>query len=206
MIDLRLNIDGEDYNFELPESWEDIKVKDFSKIIGVQEKDNLNGLERIIEIINVISGIPVDLIMMIPITEFNKITEKLAFVNEDIKAQMKDSIIVNGEEYFLKKDFDNLTMGEIITIEMLVEETGGNIFKALDKLLCVFLRKKRDNGKLEMFKTDMLERSDIFKDISITEIYQLMIFFSTGRVSLENSTVDSSEKKERKKKKIDLKA
>jgi hypothetical protein len=60
------------------------------------------------------------------------------------------------------------------------------------QLLCIFLRKKKENGKLEKYKTSFMGRQEIFKKIKIDEINHVFNFFLTGRASSANNTADSS--------------
>jgi hypothetical protein len=64
------------------------------------------------------------------------------------------------------------------------DETGGNIFKAMPKLLTLFLRKKTKKGELEKFNVKFIsERADKFKSITITDVYTLFFSFTTGKTS-----------------------
>jgi hypothetical protein len=201
MVRVKFIADEENYEFDVPESWEEITVKEFTKIMELADnKDNLSEIEFFVKVINVLTGIPEEIIYVTPIDKFNQISQLLNFIDKEIKGELKESIIVDGEEYFLKTQFDDLTMGEVISIEMLVEKYG-NVNKCLDQLLCIFLRKKKENGKLESFKVSHMERAQQFEKVSITDIYQLMVFFSDGRTLSINSTKDSLEKGQKRKRK-----
>ena len=39
-------------------------------------------------------------------------------------------------------------------------------------------RKKKENGKLEAFKNDFLERAESLRTISISDIHNVFVFFS----------------------------
>lgn len=198
MIKLNFEADDETYSYEIPESWKEVNVEQFCKIMEAQELlDNKNPIMASVKMINAITGIPEDIIMLTPVDEVKKISESLQFTNTEIETNETESVIVDGEEYFIKKDFNSLNMGEVITIETIMDQTNQNIFKAFDQLLCIFLRKKKDNGKLEAFKTEHLTRADIFKKVSISDIYQTMVFFSNGNPLLENNTKESLENKEK---------
>lgn len=206
MVQLKIEIEEEIKEYFLPESWEEIKVNQFGKIIEAQDTDNLTGIEKAVLALKAVTDIDEDIIYQLPIETFNKIIETISFTNTPIEAELKESIIVDDEEFFLKKDFDQLLLGEVISIEMIMEKTNGNIFKSIEELLCIFLRKKKDNGKLEPFKTDMMLRATKFKDIPITDIYQLMLFFLNSEHTSKNNTKDSLEKTKKKiKKEADLK-
>lgn len=205
MVKLNIEIEEEIKEYFIPENWSEIKAHQFGAIIETQDTDNLTGIEKAIQVMKSVTDIDEEMIYQLPIQEFNKIVDILSFTNTPIQAEVKESIIVGDEEYFLKKDFDQLVLGEIISIEMIMEKTKGNVFSNIEELLCVFLRKKKDNGKLESFKTDMMLRANKFREIPITDIYQLMLFFLNGEGSLKNNMKDSLEEKKQKiKKEVDL--
>ena len=73
-------------------------------------------------------------------------------------------------------------MGEVISIETLIGSTD-NFIKVMDKLLCVFLRKKKENGKLEIFKNNMMERDVMFRQLPVSQVINIFSFFLDGVTS-----------------------
>lgn len=181
MTNLNLIIDDEELNFKIPDNWNDVTVGQYQEIIKI-DKTNLTDIEILTKLLNTLTNIDEELIYQLPISEFNKIVTILEFTKDEIKITPKDFIIINGEEYWLKKDFESLTLGETISIEAIIKDK--NIEEEIDKLLCVFLRKKKENGKLESFKNEFMERVELFKTIPISDIHNILVFFSNGRTSL----------------------
>ena len=93
----------------------------------------------------------------------------------------KEYLLVEGDKYYLKKDFSQLTLGEQASIEIILKKYDGKLENAISELLCIFLRKKRDNGKLEKFKNSFMGRSEMFNDVMIADVHNIFIFFLTGR-------------------------
>jgi len=185
MIGIELVLDDELYNLELPESWDEVTVEQFTRIMELQETVNkMSQLDGSVKMTSALTKIPEDIIWMMTPEDFAKIVDSLKFLQQEIQAPLKDSIVIDGEEFFVKNNFDELTMGEIITIEQIQDSTGGNIFKSMPKLLTLFLRKKNKNGELEKFNVKfMTEREDKFKKITITDVYTLFFSFTTGKTS-----------------------
>ena len=190
MIKLNLEIDGENKTYDIPTQWDDVTVDKFIEIVKLDEKKHINDLEKVMELMNILTTIPKDDVELLPVESFMEIQNNFSFVKTDVDKKMKDSIVIDGEEYFVKNDFNDLTMGESITIETLLKEADNPMY-ILDKMLCLFLRKKKENGKLESFKTTFLtDRIDIFRKAPITEVYNNLIFFSNGVDILENNMKD----------------
>lgn len=186
MVTLNLEIEDEKMTFKVPESWDDVSVETFSKIWGL-DREGLTGIEMTVQLLSVFTGIEEDYLYMMDTETFNKVAEIVAFTNEDVKGSNVDSIMVDGEEFFVKNDFDKLTMGEVASLEILMEQAGGNIMSKMPEMLCIFLRKKKDNGKLEAFKKSFMERADKFKSISIADVNDVFLFFSNGENSSTNN-------------------
>ena len=142
-------------------------------------------------------------------TDFQKLCDILDFTKGDFKPEVNiDFIELGDDKYYLKKDFSQLTMGEVISIDTILSEANGNIYKVMDKLLCIFLRKKKENGNLEAFKSEFMERRWGFRDIKISKVFNLFSFFLNGNDLLQNNTNPSSvnqTKKRKPKKQVDLK-
>lgn len=200
MIKLKLELDDEQYNFEIPESWDEVNVEQFCKIIELQESvKDLTKISTSVKLINIITGIDEEIIWLMSAENFSKLTTALAFTATEIKAPLKESIVIDGEEYFVQSNFEALTMGEIITLEQLTDSSKGNLIRSMDKLLTIFLRKKKPNGNLESFKVKFIEeRSEKFKKISITDIYTLFFSFIAGESTSVSDTKVSSVNKKRK--------
>jgi len=192
MIKINLEIDDEVREFNLPQNWDEVTIGDFVKIFSIN-KENLTQFEVAIKTINILTGIDEETIMMMNVNDFESMTENLMFTKTDITPINVDSIELNGEVFYLKNDFSQLTMGEVISIETILQSADGNLFKVMDKLLCIFLRKKKDNGKLENFKGTFMSRADLFKTAPITKVYNIFSFFSNGGTTLEDSTKVSLE-------------
>src|SRR5690606_2752505 len=91
-----------------------------------------------------------------------------------------------------KKDFDSLNMGEMISINLVMDENKGDITKALPRMMCILLRKKV-NGELESFRNSFMDRAEMFKDVIITDISNLLAFFLDGGNSSQKDTKEFSQ-------------
>jgi hypothetical protein len=193
MVKVNFEIDDDLHEFGIPERWEEVNVEQFMRIMALNnDKEGKTDIGLSMEIISILTGLALDLVYMIPITDFNQIQSVLDFTKEQVNSPLKDFVIVDDEEYFFKNDFNNLTMGEVITLETILGQDS-NPYNSFDKLLCIFLRKKTKKGNLETFKTTFMERADMFKKITIADVYSLMVFFSGGETTLENNMKDSLE-------------
>ena len=179
MVKLNLEIDEEVREFNIPENWDEVTIEQFINLFsfGRQGMTELNIATRTI---NVFTGIDEDLLLMMNYNDFQQIIGVLQFTNKDMEPQVVDYVELDGEKYYLRKDFDKFTMGEIISIETILSSSENNILKVMDKLLCIFLRKKKENGKFEPFKGEMMDRVELFRTAPVSKIHHIFNFFLDG--------------------------
>ena len=206
MIKVNLEIDDEQVSFDLPSSWEEVTIGDFVKLFSF-DREGMSVMTMVIKSISVLGNVDEDKLYMIPINDFERIAKQMDFLNKEMVPTKEDFVEIDGERYYIKFDFQNFTMGEVISIETILNKADNNIFKVMDELLCVFLRKKKENGNLEAFRGDFLERKETFSRAPISKVFEVFNFFLDGGNLLLNNTNQSSvtPPKKKRKSKADLK-
>ena len=192
MIEINVELDEGSKLYQFPTSWSEVTIEHFKNLYTIN-KDIHSGMFYTFEVIHQLTGIDRDVIEQIDYENFTKLVDQMKFIYEPIEEKKLNSIEVDGEEYFLYTEFNKYTAGEIISIETILSSANNEIFKVMPELLCIFLRKKKENGNLEKYKTTFMERRDKFKNIKIDEINHIFTFFLTGSDSSANNTVVSSE-------------
>jgi hypothetical protein len=193
MVKLELEIDDIMTEYMIPENWDEVTVKQFCDLFATSD-EGLNEIQKVVRIVSVFTNIKFDELMMMTPDDFQMISKVITFITKELEGENVESIEVDGEEFFLKQDFEKLTMGEILSIDTLLQQNENNLLKVMDKLLCIFLRKKNKSGNLESFRNEFMLRSEKFSTISITKVHNILSYFSNGgnlsptntRVSLEN--------------------
>ncbi len=186
---IELNIDGEETTFNMSESWNEVTVDQASKLFAI-DRTTKNELELVVTIVSILSKVDEDILYMMTQEQFLELSSLISFTNEEVVSDMAEVIVIDDTEYFLKKDFEVLTLGEIISIETIMKQSQNNLGESMSKLLCIFLRKKKANGKLESFKNDFMERETIFNQAIITDVNNIFLFFSDGSNLSKNNMKD----------------
>jgi hypothetical protein len=192
MIEINVELDDRVETYNFPTEWSEVTIEQFGRLYTIN-KDIHSGMFYTFEVLHQLTGIDREIIEQIDYESFSEIIDKLKFIYEPLPVRDNLSIVVDGEEYFLYTEFNKYTAGEIISIETILQSVNKEIYKVMPELLCIFLRKKKENGKLEKYKTSFMERRDKFRNIKIDEINHLFTFFLTGRDSSANNTRVSSE-------------
>jgi hypothetical protein len=195
MIEVKINMDGYEAIYNFPESWDEVTVKQFAELYKTKNPNN-NDLLGAVNIISALAGIETAVLLQMDIDDFKELSNKLKFITKEIPKTEVDYLELDGDKYYLYTEFNKYTTGEVITIETLMEGAQNDVNKIMADLLCLFLRKKDENGNYEKFTTDMLRRKELFLDVPISNIYHLFLFFSTGRNTSTNNMKDSTRSKD----------
>ncbi len=191
MIEVNINLEDTEKTYSIPTSWDEVTVKQFSQLYKVKN-DNSNELLAAVNLINAITEIDTSTLLQMDIDDFKTLSKSISFISEEVKKTDVDYLILDGEKYYLYTDFNKLTTGEVITLETIIESSNHDIHRIIPDLLCLFLRKKNENGKYEKFTTDMLKRKELFLQVPISQIYHVFAFFLSGGNLLQNNTKDST--------------
>ena len=189
MIEIKIDDDNEVKSYFFPETWDEITVKQFCDVYKIKN-DEYTQLEYSMLLLYCLSGIERETIELMNIEDFKMLLDKLKFIRDEVQKTDVESIIIGEDEYYLHSDFNRFTTGEIITIEMIMKQANNNLFEVMGDLLCVFLRKKKDNGNLEKFKTTFMQRKEEFNNLPVSQVYHIFNFFLTGEHSFNNNTKD----------------
>ena len=192
MIEINVELDDRVDTYNFPTEWSEVTIEQFGRLYTIN-KEIHSGMFYTFEVLHQLTGIDREIIEQIDYESFSEIIDKLKFIYEPLPVRDNLSVVIDGEEYFLYTEFNKYTAGEIISIETILQSVNKEIYKVMPELLCIFLRKKKENGKLEKYKTSFMERRDKFRNIKIDEINHLFTFFLTGRDSSANNTRVSSE-------------
>ena len=193
MITVNIELEEGTKAYDFPTSWDEVTVEQFINIYKINF-ENTNELMGVVKLLSAISGIEEETLMMIDIDDFKKLSTELSFFNKEMDDDVVEFIEINGEQYFLYKEFNKLTTGEIITIELLLEKAEQDLNSIIPDLLCLFLRKKKDDGTFEKFNTDMMNRRGLFLNIPINKIYHIFNFFLPGNDLFSNNIQVYTEK------------
>jgi hypothetical protein len=197
MTELKLMIDGLEKTYNIPTTWDDITIQTYKKIVNIPSE--VKGVFLSIELAIRLIGLDRDTIEELPIEEFNKILEQMTFINEELKAELAESIEVGGETFYFKKDFSKLTTGEVASIDLILQSAEGKWYDVIEKLLCIFLRKKVGD-ELEKFKSEMMDRAELFKDLKIKDVQPIFFYFSSGENGSPEAMKESLENQPKRKK------
>jgi hypothetical protein len=179
-----LNLTIEDQSFQLAESWSEITFSQYLDIINILKDEGLNELLKSVKIISYISDKPEECeakILKISKEDFESLTTYFEWTNKKIDeyATEKESLEINGKQYRIKKEHNKLTLGEMVSIETLIEHN-----KNLDPFEVVFgvlLREVVDGKEKEFDEEDFIKIiTELMDKVMLLDIYSHITFFLSG--------------------------
>lgn len=208
-----INLKIADKEYNLPEGWWEVNLEKFEKImlknsqISEYKSQILFGLD----ILGILIDAKTEDLKNITRGSFATISEEIKWINEPPVGINKDIFIIEGEEWRPIKDLNKLTMGDNISLELMISES--NEATLLVNILPILMRRVKKiklEGGLEGYELlpfDSEKYNEIKellkKNINITDIINFKDFFLGGeKVSSTTMKVtsESAVKSKRKKK------
>jgi hypothetical protein len=155
---------------------------------------DINDNEYLIKLVKLFTNIDDEDIDEMTIEDFNKLILNLEFLLKEPKIKVKQKVRINNKTYMLADNFNQIKLGEMITIKTYQEKMGQN---AIPYILAILLREptKNSKGKQIQSKFDastVQQRVDEFMIAPITEFLGVLNFFLTGTKASQQLTKDSS--------------
>lgn len=181
---ITVKIGTEEYN--LPEGWGEVSLEKFKLImeknalISEYKSQILFGLD----IFSILIDCPVDNLKEMTKKSFELLTEETKWIYDSPKGCDKEDFIIEGRRWKPLKDLNKLTMGDNISLEMMIAESTDATL--LINILPILLREVR------IVKEDGVEREELLpfraekydelrnlfqKNIFITDVINFRDFF-----------------------------
>tara|TARA_B100000965_G_C19488386_1_gene711843 strand:- start:118 stop:762 length:645 start_codon:yes stop_codon:yes gene_type:complete len=175
---LQINKDGKESVYTMINSWSDVTLDKWVKLIDKKEKTKT---EETIDTISILSDIPKNLIKELGILDVAVILKKIAYLQEQEDSKLKKIIKVNDIEYGFHPNLEEITLGEYADIETYLKNGLEN---NLPKLMAVLYRpiteKDGKNYSIEAYgMSDLRMRAEKFKKMKATDVNNALVFFWT---------------------------
>tara|TARA_R110002050_G_scaffold68480_2_gene148532 strand:+ start:92 stop:736 length:645 start_codon:yes stop_codon:yes gene_type:complete len=175
---LKINKDDKQEVYTLINSWEDVTLDKWVKLISKKEQSKST---EALETISLLSDIPKDLIKELAIEDVALIMKKISSLQEKEGTELKKIIKVNDVEYGFHPNLEEITLGEYADIETYLKN---GVEKNLPKLMSVLYRpvteKDGKNYSIEAYGiSDSRMRAEKFKKMKASEVNSALVFFWT---------------------------
>jgi len=171
----------------IPTKWSDVTIGNYINLRPVLNS-KLNPIERVVNILAVLTGQKRDVIKNISLKQYKSIKEKMSFLDTELPNKLKDKRFkIGGQWYEFKIDAKKLLFGEYInSMEILqnAKDDEDAIFNNLHHILTTICRPvKRTLFGWKHIKVDseiLRKTADNFlNNMPITIAYPIGVFFYT---------------------------
>lgn len=151
-------------------NWNEINLGLFSEIESIANSD-MNDVDKTTYFLALLTETDVKTIEGLEITEYGKLVNEINFINSMPKVEIKNEYVINGKEYELCCNMQNLTVAQYIDFQNLYKDIDNN----KSALMAVFLIPK--GKKYGEYDINEVKR-DIENHMSICDVSACMLFFS----------------------------
>lgn len=97
-------------------SWEGVTLNKYFEIKETLDDRKLTDLDRDLRLVAILCNVPLEALSPIPVTNLKTLFNKLKFLQEEPKAEIKDLYEIDGKVYRLVKRVDDITAGQFIDL------------------------------------------------------------------------------------------
>lgn len=180
-----INLEIEGKEFQLASDWSEITFGQYIDIININKDKGLNDLAKAVRIVAHISDKPEEcenFLLQLSKEDFEAIAKHFDWTNKEITevASEKETLEIEGKTYKIKKDYNRLTLGEMISVEELISHNKN--LDAFEVAFGVLLREVDENGNEKGFDGDAFNYivTKLQSKVMLLDIYNYITFFLRG--------------------------
>ena len=161
----------------IPQEWSDVSLGEFIELSKLDISNFTDPVDYYFKILEVFGNDLNDIKEYISIGDISTIITDMTFLKEPPQHLDIRSLIIDEVEYLLTPNMNNITVGEYISIETLIEQQKVTTIGAIPIILSVILRPKGEKFNADLIGT----RMKLFKEkLNIEQVIKMGVFFSTG--------------------------
>lgn len=162
----------------VPTSWNDITVNQYQAMTQIDKADYSTDLEYTASVLQVVCEL--DNMYKLPMSAIADLSPHISFLSTQPTQERFDSLSFKGVDYTWINSFNDITVGEAISIELPIDLEELTLALSYDVVLAVMLREKGKGFNANKFQ----ENRVLFGQLPITEVLgQLLFFLNGGRTS-----------------------
>ncbi len=171
----------------IPTKWEDVTIGNYINLRPVLNS-KLNPIERVVNILAVLTGQKRDVIKNISLKQYKSIKKKMSFLETELPNKLKDKRFkIGGQWYEFKVDAKKLLFGEYINSMEILQNSKDDeeaIFNNLHHILttiCRPVKKTLFGWKHIKVDSEILRKTadNFLNNMPMTIAYPIGVFFYT---------------------------
>ena len=158
--------------YNVPESWDEVPIKKLIEL-NLDSQEFKTESTKKLAFISAFVGIPVDVIKKSKVTEIQKLFKHLEFMTDPLPEDPIFEFEFRGEKYSVKQTFNEMEFQDYVSMETVMSDNNGELYKALPMLLAILCKKEGES----MDDYDVGERAKLFEELPVTIANPLSVFF-----------------------------
>jgi len=162
----------------IPTKWSDVTLKEFIELSALDIDSFDSHIDYYVKMLGVFGNDNIsDILEFVKLSDITDIVNQMSFMNTKPKEIDKKEVTINGEVFRLIENMNEITVGEYVSIETLIEQGNLNSISSIPAILSVILKPVN-----EVFDSSIVnKRMELFKEeLSIEDVLGMSVFFSTG--------------------------
>tara|TARA_R110000744_G_scaffold86348_1_gene168708 strand:- start:5687 stop:6352 length:666 start_codon:yes stop_codon:yes gene_type:complete len=175
---VKINKDGIDTNFNLIDSWEDVTLEKWARLVDAHKGGNGKANEALATIEN-LSDIPKQLIEQFSLNDITSILSKLSDIQSRAKSDLRNRFTLNDVEYGFHPNLEDITLGEWADLETCITDgVNDNLAKIMAILYRPVTETKDSFYTIEAYDTTTKPmRIQEFKKMPAELVESALVFF-----------------------------
>ena len=172
---VKIKKEGKKKTYKLIDSWSDVTLEKWIKLIDLETGSKTKEAE---ETITALSDIPKKLVKELPLRDAALIMSKIAELQSEQDTVLKKVFEIEGVEYAMHPNLDDITLGEYADIETFIKN---GIEKNLPELMAVLFRpvteRNGDAYTISAYDGNITIRAEEMKKMSAEQVQSALVFF-----------------------------
>ena len=172
---VKIKKEGKKQTYNLIDSWSDVTLDKWMQLVNSKTDSKAKEAEVTIE---ALSDIPKELINQLDISDVSLIMSALGEMQGKKEEQLDKTFEIDGIEYAMHPNLDNLTLGEYADLETFIKNGVEN---HLPEVMAVLFRPiKERNGEayvIEAYDGEIALRAEEMKKMSAEQVQSALVFF-----------------------------
>ena len=183
------------FKLTFPTSYDEITLQQYQEISALEDKYD-SDIHRVMAAIRILTKADEKQLMQISSKDIPRIEKVLAWLKTPPeKTEVRDRFTMDGVEYGLVPDMDNLTVGEFADLENQCEEADKNMHEILAILYRPVVRTVSNWYEIEPYRPSV-EKGKAMLNAPFGVAVSLMVFFSVIERELVMSSPQYSQVQE----------
>jgi len=158
----------------VPTQWSDVSLEQYQAISLLDKSSYTSDLRFTSDVIQILCDI--NNVQELPLNVVGEISKHINFLGDEVTKERLTSFKHNGKQYEWIGNFNEVTVGEQLSIEQTIDIEELTINESFDVVCAVLLRedgKKFDSNNFE-------ENRELFRSFPVTKVIGMILFFLNG--------------------------